>query len=78
MGSIAFEDGITKEVIDELKHKGHDVNGPLQEHQRALFGRGHVITRGAWWRDEGAGIEDDSGVWWAGADPRADGISVGF
>ena len=61
---------------------GHDVDGPLTGHHRALFGRGHVITRGAWWRgmkNTGiAGAEDDGKVWWAGADPRADGCALGY
>ena len=61
-----------------MRKKGHEVDGPRDGHQRALFGRGHVITKGAWWREEGVGIVDEKDAWWAGADPRADGVSVGY
>ena len=78
MGAISFEEGIADGVIAQLKSMGHDVAGPITGHRRALFGRGHAITPGAWWRAENSGISEDKSVLWAGADPRADGCAVGY
>lgn len=78
-GSVAVEEGIPQSVIDDLRKKGHDVDGPKIGHDRALFGRGHVITRGAWWKDpEDDSILDDKSVYWVGSDPRAGGMAIGY
>ncbi len=65
-------------VIDGLKAKGHKVIGNICGHERALFGRGHIITPGAWWRGDRQNIEDDTSVLWAGSDPRADGLALAY
>lgn len=66
-------------VAEELRMRGHVVHGPIEGHERALFGRGQVISLGTWWdptseRPEGAAEK----VLWAGSDPRADGCAVGY
>ncbi|XP_013386546.1 uncharacterized protein LOC106156026 [Lingula anatina] len=76
---VSFEDGVPDPVLQQLKAMGHEIKGPVYGYDRFLFGRGHVITRGAWWADDKSGdIADDSSVLWAGTDPRADGIPIGF
>ena len=72
------EEGITDDVIESLKQRGHDVTGPVRGMERSLFGRGHVITRGAWWRAEGSRLTNDGRALWAGSDARADGIALGY
>ena len=74
---MAVEKGIQDQVIEELRKMGHKVRGPVSGHERALFGRGHVITRGAWWSRD-TDIHNDSSVWWAGGDPRADSHSLAY
>ena len=71
---VDFEDGFPSETIATLRSMGHDI-GVLSGHQRAKFGRGQVITRGTWWSKTVDGeISKQSNVYWAGSDPRADGI----
>ncbi|XP_019615061.1 PREDICTED: uncharacterized protein LOC109462864 [Branchiostoma belcheri] len=79
VGSVSLEEGIHPNVRDQLKAKGHDVVGPITGHGRALFGRGQVITKGAFWLAEGdERAANDKRVFWAGSDPRADGLAIGF
>jgi gamma-glutamyltranspeptidase / glutathione hydrolase len=62
-GKVAIEEGMSIKTIDALKKMGH----PLYEvsgYERALFGRGQVITR-----------DNESGVLCGGSDPRADGYA---
>jgi len=62
-GKVAIEEGMPKETTDALQKMGH----PLYEvsgYNRALFGRGQVITR-----------DHESGVLCGGSDPRADGYA---
>lgn len=76
---MCVEDGITPEVINSLKVKGHLVTGPVRGMERSLFGRGHVISRGAWWRRKDSRIADDNNkALWVGSDSRADGIAMGY
>jgi gamma-glutamyltranspeptidase/glutathione hydrolase len=65
-GAVVLEEGIAQTVIDALQAKGHhvDILGGIA---RSLFGRGQVIRR-----------DQDSGVFWAGSDPRSDGCAIGF
>jgi len=62
-GKVAIEEGMPKETVDALQKMGH----PLYEvsgYERALFGRGQVITH-----------DNESGVLCGGSDPRADGYA---
>ena len=78
-GALAVEEGIPQSVIKELRAKGHDVHGPETGHDRAGMGRGHIITRGAWWKDpKDESIFDDKSVYWVGSDPRAGGMAIGY
>ncbi|XP_076455056.1 glutathione hydrolase-like YwrD proenzyme [Babylonia areolata] len=75
--SVAVEEGIAAEVTQELRQLGHEVTEVVSGVERAKFGVGQVITRGAWWDRAGRG-EGGGRVYWAGSDPRADGLAVGF
>ena len=72
-GAVSLEDGISQDTIAELRALGHNVNGPLKDADRALFGRGQVICS----RPVCIGKERHK-VWWCGSDGRADGMAVGF
>ena len=76
-----LEEGIDESVVQALERKGHKIQ-LIQGHDRAMFGRGQVITRGAWWADGLGQAEADRDaaplVYWAGSDPRADGQAAGF
>jgi gamma-glutamyltranspeptidase/glutathione hydrolase len=63
-GEVNLEAGISPVVMDELAAMGHAVN-EVSGHDRALFGRGQIIRR-----------DPESGVLWAGSDPRADGCAM--
>lgn len=65
-GEVALEDGIPLQVMAELARMGHKVV-PTVGHARAIFGRGQIIRK-----------HPESGTWWAGSDPRADGLALGF
>lgn len=73
------EEGVELEVTQRLRQMGHNVTGVASGAQRVIFGRGQVITRGAWWDRSGSGaVCKDPTVYWAGSDPRADGIVAGY
>ncbi|KAM4694172.1 glutathione hydrolase-like YwrD proenzyme [Discoglossus pictus] len=74
---LFLEEGILKEVAEELKRRGHHVHWPVVGHDRKLFGRGQVITKGDWWRSWHIPINNRK-VWWAGSDPRGDGCALGY
>ncbi|XP_053316141.1 glutathione hydrolase-like YwrD proenzyme [Spea bombifrons] len=74
---LYLEDGIPREVAENLKLRGHEVHWPVSGYERMLFGRGQVITKGDWWR-QGQHAINDRKVWWAGSDPRADGCALGY
>jgi gamma-glutamyltranspeptidase/glutathione hydrolase len=63
-GCIALEQGIPNETLSGLAHMGHPVY-PVSGYERAIFGRGQIILR-----------DQQSGVLWAGSDPRADGCAM--
>jgi gamma-glutamyltranspeptidase/glutathione hydrolase len=63
-GKLALEEGIPFEVLSELALMGHPVI-PVSGYARGLFGRGQIIRR-----------DPQSGVLWAGSDPRADGCAM--
>ena len=66
-GKIFLEEGIAKEVLEELKEMGHDLLVNIGGHDRAVFGRAQIIKR-----------DRKTGVYWAGSDGRADGCAIGF
>ncbi|KAM5163889.1 glutathione hydrolase-like YwrD proenzyme [Mantella aurantiaca] len=74
---LYLEEGIPSDVVEKLKAKGHVVHWPVTGHDRKLFGRGQIISNGEWWRKDQMPI-DNSRVWWAGSDPRADGCAMGY
>ena len=80
---VAIEEGISLETIMNLKEMGHKIEGPVLGHNRALFGRGQIIVSRPVSKDgrvrngEGTGEEKEQ-VWWAGSDPRADGLAIGY
>jgi len=76
---VSLEEGIPQDVVTSLLGKGHLIEWPVTNQSRAKFGRGHVITKGAWFL--AAGRDDavnDPGVYWSGTDPRADGLATGY
>eukprot|EP00871_Galdieria_phlegrea_P002168 jgi/Galph1/2952/GphlegSOOS_G1599.1 len=62
--SVDIEDGISCSVIQQLKHKGHPIVGPIQSYERSVFGRGQIIQR------------LENGAFCAGSDSRADGMAI--
>ena len=74
---MALEEGIDETTIAGLKDLGHNVEGPVCGHDRAVFGRGQIVSllhpsvRGG----VSDGVEQ---VWWAGSDGRADGQAIGY
>jgi len=61
VGGIALEEGISDAAAASLAGRGHPVSAGIAGFERALFGRGQVIRRGA------------DGRVAAGCDPRCDG-----
>ena len=68
---VNVEDGISEEVVEGLRKKGHDVT-VLKGTQRSLFGRGQIVLC--------SHDQDEGGrrVWSAGSDPRGDGHAIGY
>jgi gamma-glutamyltranspeptidase/glutathione hydrolase len=62
----ALEEGIPVGVMAGLAEMGHPLR-PVSGMNRGLFGRGQIIGR-----------MSDSGVLFAGSDPRADGCAMGL
>lgn len=64
-GSVCLEQGMSEEIIETLRERGHKVV-VVDGWQRAVFGRGQIIKRA------------DNGVLWAGSDGRADGCAIAY
>lgn len=62
-GRVAIEEGMPSSTMDELKKMGHPIY-EVKGYERALFGRGQVITR-----------DSEAGVLCGGSDSRADGYA---
>jgi gamma-glutamyltranspeptidase/glutathione hydrolase len=65
-GRVAIEEGISDQVMGKLSEMGHSID-PTYGWNRNIFGRGQIIRR-----------NPNTGVLWAGSDPRADGNAVGY
>lgn len=65
-GEVVLEDGMPAATIDGLRRLGHRVR-VVAGHERAILGRATIIRRAS-----------DTGVLWAGADGRSDGLALGF
>tara|TARA_B100000287_G_scaffold406856_1_gene431712 strand:- start:1070 stop:2695 length:1626 start_codon:yes stop_codon:yes gene_type:complete len=63
-GRVAIEEGIDKNVINELKEKGHIIRRVKGEN-RNIFGRGQIIR-----------YNPKLKTYSAGSDPRADGLAI--
>jgi gamma-glutamyltranspeptidase/glutathione hydrolase len=63
-GRVAIEEGMPDKTFKSLQKMGHSVAW-VAGYERALFGRGQVILRDA-----------ETGVLFAGSDPRADGCAM--
>ncbi|KAK4528430.1 hypothetical protein GAYE_SCF56G6373 [Galdieria yellowstonensis] len=61
---VDMEEGISPQVMQNLKDRGHPIAGPIHNHDRAIFGRGQIIQR------------LQNGAFCAGSDPRADGLAI--
>jgi gamma-glutamyltranspeptidase/glutathione hydrolase len=61
---VALEEGMPRSTMDALADMGHEVVA-VSGHDRAIFGKGHVIQR-----------DRSSGVLWGGSDPRGDGCAM--
>ncbi|TMS20477.1 hypothetical protein E3U43_006970 [Larimichthys crocea] len=75
---VNLEEGVDKEVAEELRRRGHKVNWPVTGHKRSQFGRGQIITVGDWWNPSVNQADYPSRVLWAGSDPRGDGCAQGY
>lgn len=66
-GDIWVEDGIPAAVISGLAQLGHPVRPASGALRAGVVGQGQIIVR-----------QPDSGVLWAGSDPRGDGCAIGL
>jgi len=73
-GEVEIEDGISPNVISELRGLGHAISeqSPVNGFARAVFGRGQIICP----CEKPAG--ETVTVFAAGSDPRGDGCAMGF
>jgi gamma-glutamyltranspeptidase/glutathione hydrolase len=67
--TIQLEQGITQDVAEGLRTMGYNV-----EHNSTFlnFGWGQII------QEKMSGGKEGRRVYWAGSDPRADGMAIGF
>ncbi|XP_073437179.1 transmembrane 4 L6 family member 1 isoform X3 [Dendrobates tinctorius] len=47
---LYLEDGFPGNIAEDLKARGHLVQWPITGHDRKLFGRGQIISKGDWWK----------------------------
>ena len=66
-GDIWVEDGIPVETISALAQLGHPVRPASGALRSGAVGKGQIIAR-----------DPETGVLWAGSDPRADGCAIGL
>ena len=77
---VHLEAGFSDATADDLERRGHSVVRGVASYGRFLFGRGQVIlARGrSKKRKRGGDGETARAVFWAGSDPRGDGMAVGY
>ena len=63
---VTVEDGIAASTVQDLIRRGHNIK-VVSGAARQSFGRGQIIR-----------AHPESGAWWAGSDPRADGCAIGW
>mmetsp|Transcript_11943 Transcript_11943/g.25262 ORF Transcript_11943/g.25262 Transcript_11943/m.25262 type:complete len:591 (-) Transcript_11943:1377-3149(-) len=66
-GIAMIEDGVSEDVVEELKSKGHRICSGVSSYSRSVFGRAQIIKK-----------DRNTGVLWAGSDGRADGCAMGY
>lgn len=66
-GDIWVEDGISTATISGLAQLGHPVRPASGDLRAGVVGQGQIIVR-----------DPESGVLWAGSDPRGDGCAIGL
>ena len=66
-GDVWVEDGIPTAVISGLAQLGHPVRPASGALRAGVVGQGQIIVR-----------QPESGVLWAGSDPRGDGCAIGL
>ncbi|GFN96296.1 gamma-glutamyltransferase 7 [Plakobranchus ocellatus] len=87
---MSIERGIPQTVESQLRKLGHSVE-TISGHDRAHFGRGQIISQGSlWWQHKVACSGNETAVntlhagshkeciYWAGTDPRADGVVAAY
>ena len=65
-GVIHLEEGVSSDLVNELKKRGHEVN-IVSGYDRISFGGGQIISR-----------DPSSNLLMGGTEPRKDGIAVGW
>ena len=74
VGEIALEEGIPEHVRQALAQMGHKNVRVLSGWERSLFGRGQIVQATRQLCSNG-GMRR---VYFAGSDPRADGLAIGY
>jgi gamma-glutamyltranspeptidase/glutathione hydrolase len=63
---VWLEEGLSETVVNGLRARGHNIS-VIEGYERPAFGGGQVIQR-----------DPETGVLWAGSEPRKDGCAVGW
>ncbi|XP_064477793.1 glutathione hydrolase-like YwrD proenzyme isoform X2 [Ornithodoros turicata] len=75
---LMLEEGLSDDVVDGLKKRGHKIERVLTGRERRDLGHYHVIARGNWWCTDVLPTGSEANVYWAGCDPRSDGVAAAF
>eukprot|EP00814_Leptocylindrus_danicus_P022404 CAMPEP_0116044260 /NCGR_PEP_ID=MMETSP0321-20121206/26895_1 /TAXON_ID=163516 /ORGANISM="Leptocylindrus danicus var. danicus, Strain B650" /LENGTH=250 /DNA_ID=CAMNT_0003525325 /DNA_START=185 /DNA_END=937 /DNA_ORIENTATION=- len=66
-GTVLIEDGFDDEVLQQIKDKGHNMQGGVFGFSRSVFGKAQIIK-----------VDRETEVLWAGSDGRSDGCAMGY